>query len=267
MKRERLYLLLFVGGIVMIQSCGSAKRERSKDLVVIGQTDSVCGVNEKNKHEWAEFTVDVPVNGPKALFDSVMAFVNKELYDACESCAHFDEKLKSFSKEEMFSDDGEHLFGNYMEKYRPLIQENLWKSFSLTLLMESQTEKFVTYGLEFYHCGAGCSSQKYYYTFDKSDGHQIKDIISHDNLVRFFTDYPEYSTFGEVAWSSTPEWKFSPEEGFDDSSFGLLDDRFFLVVSGYCNGYLLIDFPYSHIISYLSPEVQTLVEQLSKEEL
>ena len=171
----------------------------------------------------------------------------------------------SFSKEKMFTYDGERLFSRYMEKYKPLLQDSLWRVFGLTMSMEAQTDKYVTYGLEFFCCGAGCSSQKQYYTFDKIDGHQIKEIISHDNLIRFFADYPEYATIRADAWSGTPEWKFSPEQGFDNSSYGLLDDRFFLIIEGCGNHYLLTNVPYSQIFSYLSSEAQSLVEQKDDE--
>ena len=175
--------LMTMGATFVIQGCGSPKTERSKDLVVVEQTDTVRGNNENNLYEWAAFTVDVPVNGPQALVDSVMAFINEQLYEACESNAHLDEKYVRFSKEEMFTDDGEQLFGHYMEKYKPLIQDSLWRTFGQIMKLEAQTDKYVTYGLELFFCGAGCSSEKYYYTFDKSDGHQVRNIISHENLV------------------------------------------------------------------------------------
>ena len=265
MKNQRL-LLAVVVVLVAIMGCGSSKTERSGDLVVVEQTDTVRGNNENNQYEWAAFTVDVPVNGPQALVDSVMAFINEQLYEACESNAHFYEKCVTFSKEEMFSDDSEQLFGHYMEKYKPLIQDSLWRTFGQIMKLEAQTDKYVTYGLELFFCGAGCSSEKYYYTFDKSDGHQIKEIISHDNLVRFFEDYPEYSTLEADPWAGASGWKFFPENEFVNYNYGLLDDHFSLVICGYGNHFFLLDFPYGQIFSYLSPEAQNMVEQTDEEE-
>ena len=60
--------------------CMGTKMGYSEDLVVVEQTDTVRGNTEDNGHEWAAFTIDVPVNGPKVLVDSVMALINKELY-------------------------------------------------------------------------------------------------------------------------------------------------------------------------------------------
>ena len=143
MKRN-CSLLVFVGVLVGLQGCGSAKIEHSKDLIVVEQTDTVYGNNEDNQHEWAAFTVDVPVNGPKELVDSVMAFINKELYDACESNAHLDEKALTFSREKMYFDDGKRLLSHYMKNYKPQLQDSLWRVFGLTIKMEAQKEKYVT---------------------------------------------------------------------------------------------------------------------------
>lgn len=264
---SRTIICLAVVGVLSAWiGCSSTKDVRTKDLVVVELKDSIRGNNENNEHEWATFTVDVPLNGPKALVDSVVAFVNKELYDACESNAHFDENVVTYSREELYSDDAENLLRHYLEKYRTHIQDSLWRVFGLTMKMEAQTDKFVTYGIEFFYCGANCSSEKMFYTFDKGDGHKIKDIISHDNLVRFFADYPEYNNIGADAWTGEPGWQFSPDYDFLDSSYGLMDNCFMISIPGAGNHYMLTDFPYSQIFSYLSPEVQALLEQKGEEE-
>ena len=253
---KRALILLVIASIVIgLQGCGSAKTESTKDLMVVEHIDSLYGSNEDNKHEWVAFNVDIPVNGPQMLMDSLLVFVNKHLYEACESNVHFDEKIVTFNKEDMFTDDGERLFGYYMEKYKPLIQDSLWRTFGMTMKMEAQTETFVTYGLEFFYCGAGCSSDKYYYTFDKSDGHQIKEIISHDKLVRFFKDYPEYAANEKYSW------EFNPDNDYINSCYGLLDDSLSLVILGAYNHYFSVEIPLNRIFSYLSPDVQTLLEQ------
>ena len=252
MKRV-LLLLVSASVIVILQGCGNAKMERSKDLIVVEQTDSVFGSHEENNYCRAFFDLDVPVDGPQALVDSVMALINKEVYEYCEFCVHPDDK--TYSPEEVFTDDGRQLLSHYMEKYRPLMKDSLWNVFQRTLKMEVQTELYVTYGLEHHHCGGSCGSEKFYYTFDKRDGHQLKEIISHKDLVRFFEDYPEYATKEGYLW------KFSPESEFDDICYGLLEDCFSLVVIGWYNHYFSVDVPYSQIFSYLSPEVQELVGQ------
>ncbi len=252
--------------VVGLFGCSSVRTESVADFAVAEQTDTVRGHGENNGEEWAAFTVDAPVSGPQALVDSVLTFLNNELYEACEACAHFDEQTVSFKKEEMFTGNGEQLLSHYMEKYRPLIADSLWKTFGVRLIKESQTAKYVTYGVEVFHCSLACSSQKAYYTFDMHDGHQVKEVISHDNLIRFFEDYPEYNSIGADAWAGSPGWKFSPENRFDNTCCGLLDSCFMLAIPGYGNHFLLVDFPYGQVFSYLTPEAQKLVEQTGEGE-
>lgn len=209
MKKKVLFIM-FTSIVIGLQGCGSVKAGRSRDLVVVEHTDTIYGTQEWNNYEWAAFTVDVPVDGPKALVDSVRVFVNRELYHACEIGSHFEDSLVTFKKSEVYSHDGTQLFSRFMEKYKPVLQDSLWSSYGLELKMEAQTDKYVTYGLEFFHCGASCGSEKYFYTFDKRDGHQVTDIISHENLVKFFKDYPEYTSIDDDPWFGRAGWKFFP---------------------------------------------------------
>lgn len=230
-----------------------------KDLVVVTQTDSISGTHEENSAYSASITLDAPVEGPQALLDAVMALANDELYAFCEFCAHFDEDIASFSKEEMYTKDGAQLLTHYMEKYRPLIQDSVWNVFDRTLAMEAQTDLFVTYGVEHFHCGASCGSEKYFYTFDKKDGHLIGDVISHENLVRFFEEHPECATIEKS--EENLGWTFNPEDEYENTQFGLLADSFILVIEGVSNQYIVSKIPYDLISSYLSPEAQALVKK------
>ena len=260
MKKKVLFIM-FTSIVIGLQGCGSVKAGRSRDLVVVEHTDTIYGTQEWNNYEWAAFTVDVPVDGPKALVDSVRVFVNRELYHACEIGSHFDDSVVTFKKSEVYSHDGEQLFSHFMEKYKPVLQDSLWSSYGLELKMEAQTDKYVTYGLEFFHCGASCGSEKYFYTFDKRDGHLVRNIISHENLVRFFKDYPEYASIDDDPWFGRAGWQFFIEDGAQRYDYGLLDDHFSLAIQGCGNHYLLPCFPYGQIFSYLSPEAQALVER------
>lgn len=267
--KKKLLFIMFASMIICLQGCGSSKIETAKDLVVVEQIDSVCGGHEENNYCWASFNVDVPVNGPQVLVDSVMALVNREVYKMCEYCIEFNDRpdeYVAYSEKEMFTNDGERLLSHYMEKYKPLIEDSLWNTFGLELKMEAQTDKYVTYGLEFFHCGASCGSEKCFYTFDKQDGYQVRNIISHENLVRFFTDYPEYTSIEDDPWFGWTEWRFSPEDDANKYDYGLLDDHFSFAIQGCGNHYLLLSFPYGQIFSYLSPEAQALVERNEENE-
>lgn len=259
-------LLLIIGFIVAFFGCQSGNQMNSSDLEVTEQIDSILGGHDENNYCWVSFNVDVPVKGSKALKDSVIAFINKQLYDACEGCVHINDHITSYKPKEVFTDNAENLLKHYMDKYKTLITDSIWKVYGCELKMEAQTKKYVTFGVEHFHCGASCGSEKYYYTFDKSDGHLVKDIISHDNLVRFFEDYPEYNNLEADPWSGEAGWKFSADYEFSNSYNGLLDDHFSLAIQGCGNHYLLLNFPYGQIFSYLSSEAQALVERHEENE-
>lgn len=260
-KIRRCLWLLAIGIVAAIMGCQDRKQERSKDLVVVGQTDTVFNQNG----ERAFFTLDVPVHGPQALVDSVMAFLNNEMYRSCECCIHFEEGIQSFRLEDVFTDDGERFLSHYMKKYKELLQDGFESTiFGLTAKLEAQTETFVTYGLEYFHCGASCGSEKYYYTFDKHDGHQIKEIICRDHLMQFFYDYPEHRGLRGDPWMGWPDWEFTQEHEFTGTDYGLCHDHLSLVISGVGNHYLLMNIPYDQILSYLSPETQVLVEGIGE---
>ena len=85
--RRVLFILACV--IVSFEGCRNSHMDSSADLVVVEQIDSVFGNNEENNYCWASFNVDVPVNGPQVLVDSVMVLVNSEVYKMCEFCVKF----------------------------------------------------------------------------------------------------------------------------------------------------------------------------------
>ena len=265
--------LMTIGAAFVIQGCGSPKMERSYDLVAVEQTDSVHGASEYNGNSsyMMEITVDVPVNGSKILIDSVMTFLNKKMYYFCEWCAHEsslyeDERwVKSFRPEEVFTNDGERFLENYMKKYRPLIQDSLWcEFFGMDLKLESQTGSFVTYGHEDNACGANCSSRKYYYVFDKHDGHIVKEIISKENVKQFFEDYPEHCGLRGDWLLGWPDWEYDVDHVFENTDFGLCSDHLSIVITGVGKHYYLMKIPYSQILSYLTTEAQALVEGMGE---
>ena len=247
--------------------CQNQKQECPQDLVIVEYTDTVRGIH----NGCVTFNVDVPVNGPQILIDSVMAFLNKKMYSFCEWCTHEsslyeDERLmKSFRPEEVFTNDGERLLEDYLRKYKPLIQDSLWREFfGMDLKLESQTESFVTYAHEDNACGASCSSRKYYYVFNKHDGHIVKEVISKEKLEKFFEDYPEHRGLrGDWLWG-WPDWEYDAEHIFENTDFGLGPDHLSIVITGVGNHYYLMEIPYNQILSYFTPEAQALVEGIGE---
>lgn len=273
LKFNRIYqhFILITGFVFIITACNTSNMKFSKDLIVVEQIDSIHGGHDANNYCWASFNVDVPVNGPQVLFDSVIALVNREIYKMCEFCIEHEYVDRpgvyvAFSEKELFTDDGERLLSHYLDKYKPLIEDSLGNTFGFELKLEAQTEKYVTYGMEYTHCGASCGSEKYFYIFDKNDGHLVKDIVSHENLVRFFNDYPEYNSIGDDPWLGRAGWQFSPEDDANKYDYGLLEDHFSLAIQRSGDHFIILSIPYGQIFSYLSPEAQALVKRNKENE-
>jgi len=249
---KKYCILIIAGFMAALSGCQSGNQTNALDLEVLEQTDSVFSASGWT---WATFDIDVPVNGPQVLVDSVMALINKEVHHMCEISAESFERPEgcgyvAYSEQEMFTNDGTRLLSHYLEKYKQLIKDSVSCTLDFELKMEAQTARFVTFGLECLHCGASCGSYKSYYTYDKSDGHQIKEMISHDNLMRFFKDYPEYRSYIDDG----------PGDEFINFDYGFLDDNFSIAVMGYDNHFGLLSVPYDEIFPYLSPDAQALVE-------
>jgi len=266
---KKYCVILVVAFMAVLSGCQSSNQICSTDLEVMEQIDSIRGGHEENNYCRASFNIDVPINGPQYLMDSVMALINREVYKMCEYCVEFNDRYDdyvAYNEKEMFTNDGKQLLSHYMDKYKSLIEDSLWNTFGFELKMEAQTAKFVTYGLEYFHCGGSCGSEKFFHTFDKSDGHQVKEIISLDNLIRFFDDYPEYNSIDDDPWFGRAGWQLSREDDTDKYDYGLLDDHFSLAIQGCGNHFLLLTFPYGQIFSYLSPEAQDLVKRNEENE-
>lgn len=248
--------MFFIALTTLTVACNSSEEKQNKnsiDLVVEEQKDSVR-INGNNNGFPISFIIDVPTDGPRALVDSVTAYVNKELYDACESCTpHFEEDKATFSEEEMFTKDAKNLLSLYLKKYRPVIEDgvsDIWDEYSFSLKMVAQTESFVTYCMECSYCAAHCGIEKDYVIFDKNDGHLVREIISDKNLTQFLKDFPEYMT------------------NINNDVYGgggLFDNHFSLIILAEFHDYFLLDIPYDKILPYLSPEAQELVKKSGKE--
>lgn len=100
------YLLCIISIVITLFGCKSSNLENPSELEVTEQIDSIHGSHEENDYCWASFNVDVPVNGPQVLVDSVMALVNREVYKMCEYCIEFNDSpddYVAYSEKEMFT--------------------------------------------------------------------------------------------------------------------------------------------------------------------
>ncbi len=262
-----LLWLMAMGLTTALQSC-QGYRQVSTEVLEVMEQDATISASYNGDHN-LKVTVDVPQVGPDRLVDSVLEFINRQLYETCEEYACHEDGKAIFTPEEIFTDDADHLLCRYMEKYQPQIPNNRWKVLDVSLKMEAQTTSYVTYGMRIVHCAPSmeCGSEKFFFSFAKRDGHLVREIISHENLVHFYEDYPEYKTVGNEPWTDSPEWENPPNIISGKSIFGLLEDHFTHVTMGPAENPILLNYPYGQIYSYLPHEVQGLVVQKKENEL
>ncbi len=249
MKNTKKFRLLLIAGVALslaVIGCGEKRTESLDPQMVVVKKQHVI-VDDSNPESWysAKFAVDVPVEGPQPLIDSLKMFLNKELYHAFES---FDFEIKEDSCllafEEVYTDDLSCLLDSYAHKYADHFKEMEWTwPGGLSLYMIAQTESFVTYGLESW---MGRGSSMYCHTFSKKDGHKIGAVITEDNLLRFHNDHPD----GTILDNPNMEC-------FD---MGLLEDGVLGINRCWQNHYFTKKFNYNReLLTYLTEEAQEMI--------
>lgn len=254
MMKRLLWLCTVVSLVAGFQGCntgnnkdsGSHQQEGQPDLVVKELIDTIRFDLSNDDTCFISFNVDAPISGPEILVDSVLVFLNSELYEMFGTYLPFD--TETFSEGDMLTKDGGRLLSNYTEKFsEPLKSPYGYAYQCIELKLEAQAEKYVTYGLKMFgHNGMHYTSEKFYYTFDKRDGHRVRDLISHENLARFSKENPGYD----------PELSNGPKE----NCCGLLGDSVVFVFPFYSGTTESTEsVACSKIVPYLSPEVQKLL--------
>lgn len=141
-------------------------------------------------------TVDVPIGGDKVVVDSIMYFINEAVYGFMESGDG-----SGFTPEQVYCADAKHFVKHYYDAYRPLIPDTCYEFDGtpgrfcdpeyFSVIMVGQTDAFVTYQIGTLYLGEGASYYCEWFTFSKEDGHRLQDVITTDNLLRFFEEHPE----------------------------------------------------------------------------
>lgn len=199
-----------------------------------------------------EAKVDLPIDGPKPLTDSIKRLVTKELYrmfDLDGGYVYTDEELH-IPFEKVCKWDGENVFTDFIKHYRPLYEKYATGAGenSLILKLVSQTETFVTYYEEKMGCYGSCNHEFEYYTFRKKDGLLLEEMISDKNLRKFAKKYPQYEIDENI---------LTPFFGLSDH--GLLYGAY--METGAFRGENHTDtIPYHIVKPYLTEEVQELVQ-------
>ena len=193
--------------------------------------------------------MDIPIAGPQMLVDSLTAFFNEQLYEYCEEEGDAHKKF-----EKVRTNNVANLLQHYFDIYKPyFLKEMEWSScFSIVLL--AQTENYVTYGSTHHHCGGSCGSEMFCYVFSKKDGHRLGEIISHENLEKFYADHKEYTK-----WEYS--WEYMSDLNLPRDYFGLLEDSLLFAVNGVGNHYEVQQFGYEKMLPYLSKEAQQFIAE------
>ncbi len=225
--------------------------EKQRAEVVFADTSKCCYK--------PQFYVDVPISGPKVLVDSVMFFLNEQLYQSCEEMlAIYGEEKHRLAFDDVKTNNSDNLLKTYVEKYRAYFEKELENFFTVSMSMIAQTESFVTYGVEFYHCGGSCGSELKCYTFNKSDGHRIGEIISKEQLLKFLNDHPDYK---KVVEENRPP--VDDNIAYDIRDVTLMQDSLLYVINGVVNHYSIMKVGYEDVMLYLSDEAKKLVKMQS----
>lgn len=230
--------------------------EVSSLMIVEKQRVEVVFADTNRSNYQPQFYVDVPVNGPKVLVDSVMAFLNEQLYQSCEEmiAVYGDEKHR-LAFDEVKTNNADKLLKTYVEKYQTYFEKELENFFTVSLSVIAQTDSYVTYGVEFYHCGGSCGSELKCYTFNKRDGHCIGEILSKEQFLKFLNEYPGYKK--EVEEYSPP---VDDSIAYDVRDVALIKDSLLYVINGVVNHYSFLKIGYEDVMPYLSDEAQKLVK-------
>ena len=200
--------------------------------------------------------IDIPVSGPQTLVDSVLALINEELY------AYFDNYTYYVPTDSLLHGDVRKLIERYRDRYSPFFTDTLtaydFTTDCLELNLVAQTNSYVTYAVNCIHYGEGIEVSTDWETFAKSDGHRVKEIISEQEMARFYAEHPELRD--ENVWAN--ELRFHRENGRWNivCSVGLLNDSL-AHQYGYAAGIFEdLKYPFDVISPYLSGEAQELIK-------
>lgn len=251
--KANLWLLLT--GVMMF-AAASCDQQKENDVLMVVERQSM---NLEFGNMEISINIDVPIAGPSVLMDSVMEFLNRETYDFCESmCSDFEESQPSqlYSYQEARTVDAEHFMQHYADLYTSGFMRSDLDFQSLTIGLVAQTDSFVTFGEEYYHCGGSCGSEFIWYTFNKKDGHLVKEIINKNDMADCINKFAA----GEY------EWNYS-ETGFDPDYYFLtigLSEKGVVLASKINNHYCTELIEYPSVKPYLTKEAQELIKTVGK---
>lgn len=193
-KRTISALAITVVALSLLTTGFAANPQGGNDTLVIRQ--HTCFLKDythlQEKDCGLGIVADLPVKGPKTLIDSITEFLNEELYGYFD----YDADNHHLPYKKVFSTDIQHLLKHYQKVYRPYYDvknPNICEfvTHCIELNLVAQTATYVTYEVVHQFFGEGLEEARSWVTFAKSDGHRLQEVITTDNLLRFFQEHPE----------------------------------------------------------------------------
>lgn len=214
-KTTQTVLLVFAAGIMTLVLTGfnTLKKPRKQPLIVERQQCILQFMVGAYPGEDSDIgiTIDVPISGDPVLVDSVMHFLNHELYGFLDWSDQ-----PHVSQKKAYCAEPSHLLSHYQEAYKPYMTDTCYRIddppcctnghyLSVTLL--EQTQSFVTYQAMGLHIGEGDCEYLQWTTLDKSDGHRLAEVVDADHVNGFVMELcnledakDRLSEGDEVAW-------------------------------------------------------------------
>ncbi len=250
-------LRLILAGMMMtllLVGCGTSRKTVNTPFAVERKDCPMKHIIHVLDEFDATIFMDYPVNAPKQLTDSITAFINETLYSYFEYDDH--ENQFHIPYQNVYSTNLPHIAEHYWDAYRSFYDQLDPIYHWLDMNIVAQTDTYITYEVIFSFRGEGIHEFRQWTTFVKKDGHRLKEVISNENLLRFYDDYPELVRNG-----SPYELQRAISEGYECKLCvkGLLGDSLACVfLDG--TGHEDIDlYDLKLLKPYLSKEAQKLV--------
>ncbi|MBR5656177.1 MAG: hypothetical protein IKW98_05780 [Prevotella sp.] len=253
--------LFFVGVLLVamfsLESCKSNETVGIQPLVVERQECFLKNYTHLTEVLPLTIDIDLPVEGPQLLVDSVTTFLNEALYeffDNGEEC--------HLPYDSVFSKDVKRLAEHYRDAYKPFfladgVNEHEFGADCLELNLVAQTDTYVTYEVDNVFFGEGVETSTEWVTFVKNDGHRLGEVISEDGLLRFYREHPNLRS--EDVWSNV-QFHLSDSSGVGlVCEVGLLNDSVahqYVYATGIFED---LKYPLDSIAPYLSKEARELI--------
>lgn len=201
-------------------------------------------------------SIDLPVEGPQPLMDSLTVFLNKTLYEFFDNDGE-----QHLPYDSVFSKDVRKLAEHYQKAYKPFypadsIADHEFNSDCLEVKLVAQTNSYITYEVDRIFYGEGVETATDWVTFVKSDGHRLTEVISNDNMMRFYKEHPEQRN--NDIWESVQFHLSEHGEAELVSSIGLLNDSVAHQYAYTAGIFEDVKYPLETIAPYLSKEAAEL---------